>query len=75
MRLFRRKKKENEPICIHSWHLIDTSRVWSYNGIDADFIDYYEIGCIKCNKRKELNEFDYSHFKRTFNVKEVSSHE
>ncbi|MFA1821202.1 hypothetical protein ACDX78_13680 [Virgibacillus oceani] len=68
---FRRKKKESKSVCVHDWYLIDTRKTEHYNGIDIDFLNFYTIGCVKCNERREMDEFSFSHFKNTFKVKKV----
>lgn len=63
--MFRKKVK---PICVHDWLLIDTRIADVYNGVSIDVERMYTVGCPKCNLRRELDEYEYAHFQRTFNV-------
>jgi hypothetical protein len=67
--MFRKKKpQESKPICVHDWYLIDTRIIDIYNGAGIDIERMYTVGCPKCDTRKELDEYRYDHFKRTFKI-------
>ena len=56
------------PICVHEWYLIDyqSEQVYCYQseqvycGVDVDVINKYTIGCVKCNKTKVVDRYDYN---------------
>jgi hypothetical protein len=68
MRWFRKRTKEIAPVCVHDWHLLDTDKDEVCNGIDVDFLKRYQVGCIKCNKTKVMDELQFAHFERVFDV-------
>lgn len=68
--MFRKKPKEKTPICLHDWRLIDTRIVDVYNGVNIDIERWYTVGCPKCNSRREMDEYRYAHFQRTFKIGE-----
>jgi hypothetical protein len=67
---FRKKPvPPSQPICVHDWHLISTGVVDYYNGVDVDYHIYYLVGCTKCNHVRRMDELEYSHFTKIFDVK------
>lgn len=67
--IFNRWKKTVKPICLHEWYLVYTYIDEIYNGYDVEFDKKYEIGCVRCDEVRTLNENGYYHFRSTFEVK------
>lgn len=53
-----------KPVCSHDWRLIDTRIALKSSRLSIDLALMYIVGCMKCNTRKELDEYDYMHFLR-----------
>lgn len=60
------KKKEPKKVCVHDWHLIDMFSVSMNNYVEVEIVDYYKVGCTKCNETKDIDEHDFLKFKRIF---------
>ena len=69
LNLFRKKIKKPEPICLHEWHLIDTYVSYYDTGVSIDSEKRYKIACLKCNRIRDMNEYDYDHFGSVFEIK------
>lgn len=69
MWLFKRRKSEPAPICLHEWHLVDTRLDYGHAPAGVDVDDYYTVACVKCRRKRELDRFQFAHFRRLFNVK------
>ena len=60
---FKRKKNDgvyDTPVCVHEWYLIDYQSEQVYCGVDVDVVDKYTVGCVKCNKTKVVDQYDYN---------------
>lgn len=69
MKLF--KRREQKPICLHEWYLIDTRMIEMHNGVSSDLDRWYTVGCTKCNERRDMDEYEFNHFSRTLRVNNV----
>lgn len=55
------------PPCIHEYHITDVNI--KSHGYD-DWIEIYDVVCIKCKKHKKLDEMDLLMMTQHFNVKD-----
>mgnify|MGYP005995988169 CR=1 FL=1 len=58
--LFRKKKSDPKPFCLHEWQLADYKMVDSYKGYDVDILHKYELGCEKCQSLRTVDNYEYS---------------
>jgi hypothetical protein len=69
---FKRKKSEPKPLCFHKWKVADFGVGYSYNGIEEESYDYYDIGCVICGSSRRLDSFEYSRMVSAGILKEES---
>lgn len=62
-------------VCLHEWHFVDTRLDYVNACVGIDVEDLYTIACVKCGRKRELDRFEFAHFRKYFNVKlpEVSA--
>lgn len=59
--MFFFKRKPAEPICKHTWELIDYD---SYVDSSLAVVKRFKLGCLKCNRDKTVDEYDYGKMNR-----------
>lgn len=55
---FRKRKKKE--VCFHEWKLSDYR---TYVDISFESCHVYEITCLKCQKSREIDEYEYNKMK------------
>jgi hypothetical protein len=67
---FKRKPKENKPLCFHEWRVADFGTTPAYNAMEIDDI-YYVIGCEKCGNSRKVGDYEFSKMKDVGFIKEA----
>lgn len=71
---FKRKVTQPVRFCDHDWRLADTFiRAFETNPYSLDFdltrAPFFVVKCATCDRQRTLNEEDFAHFRKYFNVK------
>ena len=66
---FKRKKTEAKPLCFHTWQVSDFSTEVS---ISLDTDEIYTLGCPKCGRVRNVDDYEYGVMLRKGFIKEAA---